>query len=305
MQAIIATFFNPILPVFAIMLVGMVFGWRGFFDAAAAQAINRFVFYVAVPALIFSLLSDAALVTVDWRLLAVYFCSEMMLLAIGAVVARFVFRRAWAESLLIGMAACFVNHVFFVLPIAQFLYGDQAAVPITAVIVVDTTVIFAGTIIGLEVAAHRDEPLWKVGRNFARNPVLVSIALALLVNLLGIKVHAGLMTFCVFTGSAAAPAALFSLGVILARAGGRRYDAVALATTGLKVLLHPLVAWLLLGVVRGASGFGPEAVLLLAAGPCGAMPFVLALQYKVASESIGRAIVYSTFASLFTLAVIA
>jgi predicted permease len=305
MQAIVATFFNPILPVFAIMLVGLFFGRRGFFDNASAQAINRFVFFVAVPALLFSLLSDAAFRQVDWRLLALYFLSEIILFVVGAALARRVFHRDWGEALLIGMASCFVNHVFFVLPIAQFLYGDQAAIPITAVIVVDTTVIFAGTIIGLEIASHRDEPLWKVGRFFLRNPVLVAIALGLAVNVLKLEMPAGIRTFCTFTGSAAAPAALFSLGVILAGAGGRGWDAVAVTTTGLKVLLHPLVAWLLFQGVTGVDRIGGEATLLIAAGPCGAMPFVLALQYRIASASIGRAIVYSTIASLFTLAVLA
>lgn len=305
MQAIVATFFNPILPVFAIMLVGLLFGRRGFFDAAAAQAINRFVFYVAVPALLFSLLSRAGFDQVDWRLLALYFLSEMILYGAGALVARFVFRREWGESLLVGMACCFVNHVFFVLPIARFLYGEVAAVPITAVIVVDTTLIFAGTIVGLEIASHRDEPPWRVWRFFVRNPVLVAISLGLAVNLLGLEVHEGIMTFCVFTGNAAAPAALFSLGVILAGAAGKGLDGVAVTATGMKVLLHPLVAWLLFRGLSGLDTVSGDSTLLIAAGPCGAMPFVLALQYNIASASIGRAIVYSTVASLFTLALLA
>ncbi len=304
-EAIVATFFNPILPVFAIMLVGMLFARRGFFDTASAQAINRFVFYVAVPALLFSLLSDAAFTQVDWRLPVLYFISETILFTAGTFVARFVFHRSVGESLLLGMASCFVNHVFFVLPIAQYLYGDQATVPITAVIVVDTTVIFAGTIIGLEIASHRDEPLWKVGRFFVRNPVLVAIFLGMTVNLTGIGVPAGVMTFCIFTGAAAAPAALFSLGVILATATGRGFDGAAGAITALKTLVHPMVAGLLYLVLGGELRLSGDASLLIAAGPCGAMPFVLALQYKIPSESIGRAIVYSTVASLVTLAVLA
>lgn len=304
MISVIHTFLNPILPVFAIMLVGMVCAWRGLFDDAGARAINRFVFYAAVPALLFSLLSNATLGRVDWRLLALYFISELVLFGIGAGVARFGFGRDRAESLLLGMAACFVNHVFFVLPIARFVYGESAVVPITAIIVVDTTLIFAGTIMALEFVTHRGGGGWKLVNLFFRNPVLVSIMLGLLVNTLDCGVPAGIKTFTSFVGAAAAPAALFSLGVILAGTGGLQFDRVAATLTSLKVLLHPLVASLLFGLVA----FDPlwqDSALLVAAGPCGSMPFVLALQYNIPATSIGRAIIYSTFASLFTLAVIA
>ena len=121
----ISAFLNPIFPVFAIMLVGIVFARKGLFDTAAAHAVNRFVFYAAVPALLFLLLARADLGNVDPRLLLFYFLSEIILFTGGAIIARLLFKCAPAESILLGMASCFVNHVFFVLPIASILYGDQ------------------------------------------------------------------------------------------------------------------------------------------------------------------------------------
>ncbi len=305
MQGVVQSFLNPIFPVFAIMLLGIIFAKRGLFDVSAAQAINRFVFFVAVPALLFSLMSRAPLGLVDYRLLARYFISEIVIFTIGAIIARLVFKKGAGEAILLGMAASFVNHVFFILPIASVLYGEQAAVPITAIIVIDTTVVFAGTIIGLEIASHRGESIWQVLRLFVRNPVLMAIAAGLLVNIGAIPVHEGIVTFTNFTGAAAAPAALFSLGIILAGTRITKIDHAALATTGLKVLMHPLIAWLLFRSLDDLEPLWRDPALLVAAGPCGAMPFVLAVQYKIRAETIGIAIIYSTIASLFTLAVIA
>jgi len=305
MQAIFQTFLNPIFPVFAIMLVGIVFAKRGLFDIAAAQAINRFVFFVAVPALLFSLLSGAALGTVDWRLLGLYLLSEIVLFVVGFAVARLLFKCEPGEAILLGMATCFVNHVFFILPIAGIIYGEQASVPVTAIIVMDSTLIFGGAIIGLEIASHRDQSLWKVMRVFIRNPVLMAIFIGLLVNILGVRVHEGIRTFTSFAGSAAAPAALFSLGIILAATKGAMLDPRALTAASLKVLVHPLVAWLFFTSFVDIDQFWRDPALLVAAGPCGAMPFVLALQYKVRAQSIGMAIIYSTVASLLTLSIIA
>jgi predicted permease len=79
-----------------------------------------------------------------------------------------------------------------------------------------------------------------------------------------------------------------------------------MSIVGLKVLVHPLLAWLLFSNAAAlANPAWTSTALLLAAGPCGAMPFVLALQYKVNVTTISRAVGYSTLLSLVTLAVMA
>lgn len=305
MQSALQTFLNPVLPVFAILGFGVFFARRGVFDIQAAGILNRFVFYIGVPALLFSLLQQAPIAVFEWRLLLLYFVSEMVVYAAGAAIARFWFRRNLRESLLLGMTACFVNHVFFVLPMARVLYGDAASVPIAAIITVDTALIFAVTIIGLELSAHGAHSGRKVATLLLKHPLLQAITAGLAINLLGIPLHGGIITFITFVGAAAAPVALFALGIILSSAGTHRLDAAALSIAGLKVVVHPLLAWWLFSSAYQANPAWTGPALLVAAGPCGAMPFVLALQYKVDATTIAKAIVYSTLASLLTLALIA
>lgn len=305
MQAVLQTLLNPVLPVFAILGFGAAFARRGLFDAAAAAVLNRFVFYVGVPALLFSLLSRADVAHFEWRLLAAYFASEVAVYAVAAAGARWLLRRGWRESLLLGMTACFVNHVFFVLPMARVLYGEAASAPIAGIITIDSALIFSAHVIGLEVAEHGLQSLRKVARQLLGHPLLLAIGAGLAVNLLGLPLHAGLGTFLTFTGAAAAPVALFALGVVLWSSGERRSDPAALAIATLKVVVHPLLAWWLFSRVSGVDPAWAGPALLVAAGPCGAMPFVLALQYRVPVATIARAIVYSTLASLLTLALMA
>jgi len=49
MQLIVQTFLNPVFPVFAIMLLGIMLVKRKVFDFRDAQTINRFVFYALPP----------------------------------------------------------------------------------------------------------------------------------------------------------------------------------------------------------------------------------------------------------------
>ncbi len=300
------TFLNPVLPIFAVLGFGMLLARRGIFDTSAAGVLNRFVFYIGAPALTFSLLTSASLAEFEWQVLMLYFASEVAIYAAGMALARYVFQREWREAMLLGMTACFVNHVFFVLPMARVLYGDAASAPIAAIIAVDTVLLFALTIVALELSA----PGVRSGRHvlalLIKHPMLQAIAAGLLVNLAGIPLHAGINTFTHFVGAAASPIGLFALGIVLSSTVGRNLDKLALSIIGLKVVGHPLLAWLLFSSAATlANPAWTSTALLVAAGPCGVMPFVLALQYKINVTTISRAVGYSTLVSLVTLAMMA
>lgn len=304
MPPLVHTFLNPIFPIFAIMLLGIVLGRRKVFDYGDAQIINRFVFYAAVPPLIFYLTLSAPLKQLDLKIITLYLLSEVTMFSVTAILARVWLKRSMPESILLGMASNFVNHVFFILPIVTVLYGDQGVLPLSAIIAIDTVIVFCGMIIGFEIATHRGESYLKIGVSVMRNPVLAAMALGLLVNFIGMELHEGIHTFITFAGKAAAPAALFSLGIIVAEVDIARPDGAAMLVTAMKIIVHPLLLWLLFVWMGGLDLMWSKTLLLTAAGPCGAMPFVLALQYKVKADSIGVAIVYSTLASLVSLSIL-
>ena len=127
MQLIVQTFLNPVFPIFAIMFLGIILGKRKVFVFSDAQTINKFVFYGVLPPLIFSLVFSAPLGQLDYTILTLYVLTETTLFGITAYIARIWLKRTILESLLLGMASCFINHVFFILPIVTVLYGDAGA----------------------------------------------------------------------------------------------------------------------------------------------------------------------------------
>jgi len=156
----------------------------------------------------------------------------------------------------------------------------------------------------MEVAANRGGSIRTVCVSFMRNPILVAMLLGLIVNISDIALHEGIATFATFAGRAAPPASLFALGVTLANSRLFPLDAPASATTVIKIFVHPLLVWTMVGWAGDLDQIWTSTVHLMAAGPCGAMPFVLALQYRVKADSVGLAIIYSTLASLVTLSII-
>jgi len=232
-----------------------------------------------------------------------YFLIEIAIYAAGFAIARIGFGRPARESLLIGMTGAFANHVFFVLPIAEALLGEAAAVPIVTIIVVDAVVLFGGTTMIMEAtgADAGGAPVLRLAGILARNPTVIAIAAGVGGMLIGLPITGGLDLFTDFVGSTTAPVSLFALGVILAAREVRARTALPFLLSGLKLLVMPAAAWAImvhwLEIAPALSG----PAILVAAGPAGAMPFVLALQYGQPTGTIARIILYTTVGSLVTV----
>lgn len=113
----------------------------------------------------------------------------------------------------------------------------------------------------------------------------------------------GVFTYATFAGGAAAPAALFALGIILASNPVRPIGKAAWSLVMAKIVLHPVLVFALAGLATLPPSWG-NITLLVAAGPCGAMPFVIALHYGIRTETIAKAVLVSTLFSLLTLSVL-
>ena len=288
------------LPIFAVSAIGFVLARMGRVTTRDAEGVNLFALRVAVPALVFHLLAEADLPAYDWGVLLAYLAAEIAVYALTFAICRYGFGVERREALLLGMAAIFVNGVFFVLPIATLLYGPGAGQVVTGIVVFDSTLIFGGTIFLCDYLGPREAGLGRVIARFTGNPMIIGMALGLGVSVLGLPLPQGVETYVGFVGAAAAPAALFALGVILAKArlaAGRRVVPVVIA---MKMLGQPLVAFLLIGALAMPGDWSTTAILFTA-GPAGAMPFVIALGNGIRTERIALVVIATTIISLVTL----
>ncbi len=287
------------------LLVGYGLRRVRFFEVSNAQAINRFVFYVAMPALIFNLVRKVPLHQIDAPTIGVYLLSEFAVYGGVALICMRYFKCSAAESVLIGMAAAFVNHLMFVLPIARSLYDLAAVEPIAAIVFVDV-IVFCLTVLLMDMMrAHQSKKpgafrLSNVILMLAKNPMVIAATLGVLAGLFPSVLPSGVHTYAQFLAGAAAPAALFALGVILGDQPMRPVGGPAWLAIGAKLVLHPAIFFVLGGIVAMKPDWQTMA-FLVAAGPCGAMPFVIALQYNVKSTVIAKAVLISTTLSLLSL----
>ncbi|MEM0923999.1 MAG: AEC family transporter [Pseudomonadota bacterium] len=300
MHVLLDLLLSATLPVFAVSAIGFAMARKGWVVERDAEGINLFALRVAVPALVFRLLAEADLAGFDWPVLLAYLAAELAIYALTFALCRYGLGIERREALLLGMASIFVNGVFFVLPIAAILYGPEAEQVITGIVVLDSTLIFGGTIFLCDLLGRGEAGLGRVMGRFAGNPMIIGMALGLGMSVSGLTMPAGLATYVGFVGDAAAPAALFALGVILAKAAlaeGRRAVPLVIA---MKMLGQPLVTFALIGAVA-SPGLWSQTAFLFTAGPAGAMPFVIALGYGIRTERIALVVIVTTLISLISL----
>lgn len=295
---------NPILPVFMVLAVGYGLRLMGVMQASDAQSINKIAYYLAVPALAVSVISKAPITDIEWAAVLVYFAAQMLTYGLIFVVVYLGFKRELREALLLGMAAAFTNHIFFVLPIAERMIGPDAALPMAGIVMIDAGLIFPGSVLTIAIMTARKSGKPNIAGLLFKNPFLYAPPVGIVLGLMGDAAPAGLLTFVEFAGAAAAPVLLFTLGITLAGAPLRDLGPAVWAAVGGKLLLHPVLVWAGLGVIA-ASSFTSDITLLVAAGPCGAMPFVIATQYNIRVDAIAKAVLISTILSIFSLSVLA
>lgn len=293
---------HDILPVFAMLALGLLLGRTDKVSRAEATALNRVAFLVLQPALILPLIAR-----LDWSVfradaLAAYAACQMGLFVLAYALCRRVFHRERMEAWLLAMAVIFVNTLLYIWPISLLIYGPGHNTPVAAIVAWDSAVSFTFFIVTTDLLAPRETAAPALKR-LATNPVLIGIAVGALLNLTGIPLPEPVLTAFDFAGKAAAPLTLFALGVILSGHALRLTPVIA-SVAALKLLAFPALVATALALVAPPADW-QAMVTLTAAGPSGAMAFALALLYGVRTDAIAPVIVWTSVLSLASLAILA
>jgi predicted permease len=119
-----------IVPLFAIMVAGYLAGRFRVLPDGSSVVLSRFVFVVALPALIFVSLSRIPVAEFfNWSYLGALGGGMLATFCVGLLVARFVFPATLTEYSLHGLTAMFSSTAYIGLPLVLTVFGDAALVP--------------------------------------------------------------------------------------------------------------------------------------------------------------------------------
>ena len=293
--------FSIIAPVFGAVALGFALFRARIFDASTSDGLAKFVYYVAIPALLFRSLARAELPAVPpWHLILAFYIPSIAMFGAGVFIARQRFGWDRPSQGIAGMGACYSNMVMLGLPLCHAAFGAAADVPLFTLLALQSTILFTLATYTIEIYGARGSgppmPWTRALGKLLLNPVILSLAFGMTANLTG-NVPSGALDGLLDKLAQAAPGcALVSLGISLAqyRVRGALNEVGILLL--LKNVLHPLAVWLACVALEVPREWAQVAVML-AAMPAGVNGYVFAKRYGLREEVISKTIVFSTLLS--------
>jgi predicted permease len=309
MQAI----FNVALPIFGVILAGLLAGRWHILGGEATAALNAFVSYFALPVLFFGTLARTPVRAVlDPQLMLGFSLVVLATFALGMLSTRLAVKGGLARMSLQGIAASWGNVGYMGVPLCLAAFGEAGLPPAMLAVIVTSIIsmVFGVMLIELEVAAGHGPVVTFLNAawNVARNPLPLSIVAGIIWSGLALPLPAPVEKWLDLLGAAASPCALFAIGLFLSDKpvshtgqSVRHGLAEAGLATVIKLLLQPLLAAVVLPWFIDLKSVTGQAALVMASLPTAANAFVLAKQFDIHVEQNTASVLLSTGFSVLTV----
>ncbi len=302
MQAI----FNVALPIFGVILAGLLAGrWR-ILGGEATAALNAFVSSFALPVLFFGTLARTPVRAVlDPELMLGFSLVVLATFALGMLSTRLAVKGGLARMSLQGIAASWGNVGYMGVPLCLAAFGEAGLPPAMLAVIVTSIIamVFGVMLIELEVAAGHGPVVTFLNAawNVARNPLPLSIVAGIIWSGLALPLPTPVEKWLDLLGAAASPCALFAIGLFLSDKSVRHGLAEAGLATLIKLLVQPLLAAVVLPWFIDLKSVAGQAALVMASLPTAANAFVLAKQFNIQVEQNTASVLLSTGFSVLTV----
>lgn len=301
-----ADILNLALPYFGLIFIGFACGKTKSIPESGLAWMNFFLLYVSLPALLFVITSKTPFSELNNPpFLVATTLGTMTAFAIALVAGRLLGRLPLREATLSALGGAYGNIGYMGPGLALAVLGSKAAAPTALIFCCDS--IFLFTIVPLLIElSDRDHPsilhaLGVVARQIMLNPLIMSACAGAVVAALHIPLPAALDRMLLFLQNAAAPTALFVLGVTVALRPFKRVPWEVPGVIAVKLLVHPLAAFGLMLLLGPFAEPWAATAVLMASLPPALNVFVIARQNDAWIEPASVAVMLGTFASVVTL----
>ncbi|WP_157015379.1 AEC family transporter [Mesorhizobium xinjiangense] len=295
-----------VLPFFGLIFLGFFVARIVKRPLDALGWMNIFVIYVALPALFVQLLSQTPIEKLtEWSYIfgAVFSTYLVFALMFSASILRS--GGEIGESTIKGLAAAYGNIGYMGPGIALIAFGEEAAVPVALIFCFENILHFAIAPMMMALSGgERRSPLEiaiDVARKIVLHPFIIATAIGVAAAAFAVTLPTPLARLLEMLARAAAPCALFAMGVTLALRPIKRVPHELGLIAVLKLILHPAICYVMLSIVGDFDPVWVYTAVLLASLPTATNVFVIAQQYGFWVERASAAVLVTTIMSVFTV----
>ena len=297
---------NLALPFFGLIFIGLACGKLKQIPDTALGWMNFFIVYVALPALFYRIivqtpLEQLAIFNFVFATTLATFLAFALSFAIGIALRH----GNIAESTISGLAGGYGNIGYMGPGLALATLGPKAAVPVALIFCFDTLLLFSLVPFLMALAKPQRMSIAatavEVVKRIVTHPLVIATGFGVVSAALHFEPPLALERLLQFLQNAAAPCALFALGVTVALRPLKKMPWEVPFLTVVKLIVHPVLIFLLISLFGPFERSWIDTALLMAALPPALNVFVFARQYDSWVEQASSAVLVGTLVSVFTL----
>jgi predicted permease len=295
-----------VLPFFGLIFIGFVVARITRQPLEALGWMNTFIIYVALPALFFQLLAKTPFEKLtEWGFILGSVVSTYIVFSIMFIGSVIVARGGIAEATIKALSAAYGNIGYMGPGLALLAFGEEAAVPVALIFCFENIVHFAVAPMMMAISGDDKHTLPQlilgVVKRIVLHPFIIATAIGVAAAYAEVRPPVPVERLLAYLSSAAAPCALFAMGVTLALRPLKRVPVEMAPIAALKLVVHPLLCYVVLSWIGNFSPVWTFSAVLLAALPTATNVFVIAQQYQVWVQRASASVLITTCLSVVTV----
>ncbi len=287
-----------VLPVFGLIIVGYCSVRFRLLSDKAGIGISEYLFNIGMPALMFRTLVHAEIpATQPWGYWISYFVGAFCAWLISSWTARYLFRQDAIERVVAGFAAGQSNTLLMGVPMILQAYGKAGEVPLFMLLAVHLPVMMTRATF---LAEGRQISYLRMIKRLLTHPIMFSVLIGCVVRPIGSYVPEVVWHIIDPIAGTAGPCALIAMGISLHRYGLEVGWQQPTLISFLKLIIHPLIVYLLATFVFMIPPEWAGVAVLFASCPTGVNAYIFAAQYGKGVGIASTSLTLSTGLSIIT-----
>ncbi len=294
------------LPFFGLIFLGFFCGKIRKLPEEGLAWMNFFIVYIALPCLFFKLIATTPFEQLsNWSFILSTTVSTYIAFALSFAVGIWVTGGDIKSAAIQGALGGYSNVGYMGPGITLAAIGPAAAVPTALVFVFDCILFFTIVPFMMGLGGTEKMKIWTTTKyvvlKVVTHPFNIATAIAVLAAYFHWQPPQAIGVLIDFLSRAAAPCALFALGVTVAL---RPYEGVPVELPihlAIKLMVHPLLVWVVLSAVGDFDRAWVFTAMLMASLPPAGNVFVMARQYNVYVQRASNGVLVGTIISVATV----
>lgn len=295
--------FTIILPLVLVATLGFICAKSQWLSRAQIDALSKFTFYLSIPAFLFYQMAKADLSgQVSPQFFAAFYLPVLCCYALAMLVHYLVKAKASnnKNAAVFALGASYSNTVIVGLPILLIAVGEQAIGITFLIITFHSMLLFALTSAIAAKGTDKFSYAHFLLQNL-KNPLVLSITLGLMVNLLGIELPNPIQETLAMLGKPAITIALFILGASLNHYRMTSQITLTLVACFHKLILLPCLVFMTAQYLFNLPSVTVAVLVVLSASPTGVNAYLIAQGQQQSQEVVAGTVVLSTLLCIVTI----